>query len=121
MPHYGQVRRACEFMGRAALVAEETADREAFIEEAAKLFRAAGRDELVAKAARSKEALSDFGGEKSAVACALECLKLGLLTDAVGIAWRSALTPHAKDILVEHATNIREAASRVTGAALQVV
>ena len=100
---------------------EETADREVFIEEAAKLFRAAGRDELVARAACSKKALSDFEGVRSAVACALKCLKLGLLTEAVTIALRSALTPHAKEILAEHAVSVREAASKVTGAALREV
>ena len=51
--------------------------------------------------------------------CALECPKLGLLTEAAAIALRLALTPHAKEILAEHAVSVREAASKLTGAALR--
>ena len=116
-----QVRRACEFMARAGLDAVEIADREAFMEEATKLFRGAGRTDLVAKAECARRALSPSGDVDAAVACALECLEHGLLKDAVAIASRppSTLTPHAKAILDERAARVREATSKAVGTALQ--
>ena len=116
-----QVRRGCEFMARADMNAVEMADREAYIEEATKLFCAAGRDELVAKAECARRALSSFGDVNAAVACAMECLKLGLLTEAVAIASRppSTLSQHAKMILAKRAAEARGAALKAINSALQ--
>ena len=109
-----QVRRGCEFMVRAGLNTVEIGDREAFIEEATKLFCAAEREELVVKAECAKRAQSS-----SAVTCALECLQLRMLTEAIAVAGRSTLTQYAKAILAKHAYHIREAAAKAIGVALQ--